>query len=61
VPLRLPHRTLAGMIGARRPTVTTALGQLIARGDIARRRDGSWLLIRRPAEAGEPVAERARV
>ena len=28
VSLRLPHRTLAGMVGARRPSVTTALGQL---------------------------------
>ena len=26
VSLRLPHRTLAGMVGARRPSVTTALG-----------------------------------
>jgi hypothetical protein len=31
VDLRLPHRTLAGMVGARRPAVTTALGQLAAR------------------------------
>jgi CRP-like cAMP-binding protein len=61
--LRLPHRTLAGMIGARRPTVTTALGQLIARGDVVRRRDGSWLLLRRPAEAAGlgPRAGRANV
>ena len=56
VTLNLPHRTLAGMIGARRPTVTTALGQLISRGDVIRRRDGSWLLLRRPPDA-EPVAE----
>ena len=44
VNLRLPHRTLAGMVGARRPTVTTALGQLTAREQIARRADGGWLL-----------------
>jgi CRP/FNR family cyclic AMP-dependent transcriptional regulator len=44
VGLRLPHRTLAGMVGARRPSVTTALGQLIARGEIERRPDGGWLL-----------------
>ena len=37
VSLRLPHRTLAGMVGARRPSVTTALGQLMARGAIERR------------------------
>jgi CRP-like cAMP-binding protein len=44
VSLRLSHRTLAGMVGARRPSVTTALGQLMARGDLERRPDGEWLL-----------------
>jgi CRP/FNR family cyclic AMP-dependent transcriptional regulator len=44
VSLRLSHRTLAGMIGARRPSVTTALGQLMARGELVRRPDGEWLL-----------------
>ncbi len=44
VALPLSHRTLAGMVGARRPSVTTALGQLIARGEIERRADGEWLL-----------------
>ena len=48
VDLNLPHRTLAGMIGARRPSVTTALGQLMARGAIARRPHGGWLLCGRP-------------
>lgn len=50
--LRLPHRTLAGMVGARRPSVTTALGQLIARGAIERRTDGAWILRGTPAERG---------
>ena len=50
VNLRLPHRTLAGMVGARRPSVTTALGQLMARQDIERRPDGSWLLLGEPPE-----------
>ena len=44
VNVRLPHRTLAGMVGARRPSVTTALGQLIARKEVERRPDGGWLL-----------------
>ena len=44
VSLRLSHRTLAGMVGARRPSVTTALGQLMARGEIERRADGEWIL-----------------
>jgi CRP/FNR family cyclic AMP-dependent transcriptional regulator len=56
VNLRLPHRTLAGMVGARRPSVTTALGQLIARGEIERRPEGGWILRGTPPEppqAGE--------
>jgi CRP/FNR family transcriptional regulator, cyclic AMP receptor protein len=44
VSLRLSHKTLAGMVGARRPSVTTALGQLMARGEIERRADGEWIL-----------------
>ena len=48
VSLRLPHRTLAGMVGARRPSVTTALGQLMARGAIERRQDGAWILRDQP-------------
>jgi CRP-like cAMP-binding protein len=44
VSLRLSHRTLAGMVGARRPSVTTALGQLMGRGEIERRDDGEWVL-----------------
>jgi CRP-like cAMP-binding protein len=44
VSLRLSHRTLAGMVGARRPSVTTALGQLMARGKLERRADGEWIL-----------------
>jgi CRP/FNR family transcriptional regulator, cyclic AMP receptor protein len=44
VSLRLSHRTLAAMVGARRPSVTTALGQLMARGEIERRAGGEWIL-----------------
>jgi CRP/FNR family cyclic AMP-dependent transcriptional regulator len=56
VSLRLSHRTLAGMIGARRPSVTTALGQLMARGVLQRRVDGEWLLC---GEAPEPRSAHA--
>ncbi len=61
VSLRLPHRTLAGMVGARRPSVTTALGQLMARGEIQRRSDGAWVLCGEPPEwpAQAPAATRA--
>jgi hypothetical protein len=38
------------MVGARRPSVTTALGQLIARNEIERRPDGGWLLRGDPPE-----------
>jgi len=54
VNLSLPHRTLAGMVGARRPSVTTALGQLIDRKAIERRADGGWLLRGDPPEARAP-------
>ena len=50
VSVRLPHRTLAAMVGARRPSVTTALGQLISRGELARRPDGGYVLKGSPPE-----------
>ena len=56
VSLRLSHRTLAGMVGARRPSVTTALGQLMGRGEIERREDGEWVL-RGNAPAPRDVAD----
>jgi CRP/FNR family transcriptional regulator, cyclic AMP receptor protein len=61
VSLRLSHRTLAGLIGARRPSVTTALGQLMARGAIERREDGEWILLGTPPEPrrGQVRFERA--
>lgn len=55
--LRLPHRTLAGMVGARRPSVTTALGQLMARGAVERRADGAWVLRGGPPERQEADVE----
>ena len=65
VNLRLPHRTLAGMVGARRPSVTTALGQLIARNAIERRADGGWILHgpppEPPAHAGDTLRFERRV
>jgi len=44
VPLRLSHAVLAEVVGARRPSVTTALGELRRDGLLERRSDGSWLL-----------------
>ncbi|HEV2769172.1 MAG TPA: Crp/Fnr family transcriptional regulator [Solirubrobacteraceae bacterium] len=49
VPLRLTHRTLADLVGARRPSVTAALGDLSRRGLITRAGDG-WVLQGDPSE-----------
>jgi CRP-like cAMP-binding protein len=57
ISLRLSHRTLAAMVGARRPSVTTALGQLIARGEIDRRADGEWLLLGEAPVTQDPEME----
>jgi CRP-like cAMP-binding protein len=44
VPLALTHRQLALLVGAQRPSVTSALGTLADRGLLRRDRHGSWLL-----------------
>jgi CRP/FNR family cyclic AMP-dependent transcriptional regulator len=44
VPLRLTHQTLGRLVGAQRPSVTTALKQLADEGSLTRLRDQSWLL-----------------
>ena len=49
LPLNLPHRTLATLIGARRPSVTTALTGLSRAGLVERLPDG-WLLHGDPAD-----------
>jgi CRP/FNR family transcriptional regulator, cyclic AMP receptor protein len=59
VPLSLPHRIIASMIGARRPTVSTAIARLIADHRIERRADGTWLL--RGDPVGLPTAATSRL
>ncbi len=59
VPVRLPHRMLAQMVGARRPSVTTALAALRAEGALVERDDGSWLLPGEAPEALRAVYEQA--
>jgi CRP/FNR family transcriptional regulator, cyclic AMP receptor protein len=49
LPLSLPHRTLATLVGARRPSVTTALSGLARDGLVERTEDG-WLLHGDPDE-----------
>jgi CRP-like cAMP-binding protein len=44
VPIRLTHETLSLLVGARRPSVTTALGALAGRGDLERRENGEWVM-----------------
>jgi CRP/FNR family transcriptional regulator, cyclic AMP receptor protein len=40
----LNHRALAELVGAQRPTVSIALKGLQERGQLRRRRDGTWIL-----------------
>jgi hypothetical protein len=44
VPLPLPHQRLADLVGAHRPTVTSAMGDLVRAGALSRRDDGVWVL-----------------
>jgi CRP-like cAMP-binding protein len=55
--LQMPvtHSMLAGIVGARRPSVTTALGRLQQSGALERLPDGRWLL------RGQPPREFARL
>jgi CRP/FNR family cyclic AMP-dependent transcriptional regulator len=58
LPMTLSHRMLGQLIGARRPTVSTALGELAKQGELARRVDGTWLLTGVPVGVPEPEIER---
>lgn len=42
IPIRLSHRSLAALIGARRPSITSAIGALTEQGLIERAEDGTW-------------------
>lgn len=44
LPEFLSHGTLALLLGARRPSVTSAMVRLSARGELERRPDGRWLV-----------------
>ncbi len=61
VPLVLSHRLIGELVGARRPTISTALGELARDGQLVRRDDGTWLLTGEPVAVPElPVAEVVR-
>ena len=50
VPLPLSHQRLADLVGAHRPSVTTAMGELARSGAVSRRKDGIWILHNAPPE-----------
>ena len=59
VPLALPHRIIAQLVGARRPTVSTAIVRLVEHGVLERRSGGTWVLHGEPV--GLPTKQTARV
>jgi hypothetical protein len=65
VPLALSHRVLGQLVGARRPTVSTALAQLAREDKVQRREDGTWLLLGEPegvaVDSAEVVRQRRRL
>ncbi len=48
LPLPLGHQRLADLVGAHRPSVTTAMGELARSGSLSRRESGEWVLHGRP-------------
>jgi CRP-like cAMP-binding protein len=54
LPISLTHDALGEMVGARRPTVTLALGELIEQGAILRQ-DRGWLLVAPPPQPAADI------
>jgi CRP-like cAMP-binding protein len=59
VPLPLSHQRLADLIGAHRPSVTTAIGKLTRSGALSRGSDGTWVLHGSPPDKlrGHPLGD----
>jgi CRP/FNR family cyclic AMP-dependent transcriptional regulator len=51
VPLPLNHQRLADIVGAHRPSVTSAMGELTRAGMVSRRGSGDWVLHGAPPES----------
>lgn len=49
IPFRLTHEVLGEILGAQRPSVTTALRRLQAAGQVKRGRDGGYVLLEDPS------------
>ncbi len=56
LPLSLTHDLLGGLVGARRSTVTLALGELAERGALIRQ-NGGWLLLEPPPKSSAELPE----
>jgi CRP-like cAMP-binding protein len=54
LPVSLTHEALGALVGARRPTVTLALGELADRGAVVRQ-DQGWLLLESPPRPERPA------
>jgi CRP/FNR family transcriptional regulator, cyclic AMP receptor protein len=59
VPIRVTHQLLAGVVGAQRPSVTTALSALRRSGEVERLPDGTWRLHGDPPHEFGPVHDAA--
>jgi CRP-like cAMP-binding protein len=53
MPVSLSHQMLGQIVGARRPTVSSALGVLARQQLVKRRADGGWLLVGEPPALGQ--------
>ncbi len=49
IPFRITHEVLSEILGAQRPSVTTAFRKLVDQGRVTREADGSFLLLRQPS------------
>ncbi len=58
VSIKLTHQDLSRLVGATRPSVTVALGEIADRGWTVRRDDGSWLLPHDPPPQIQTMLER---
>lgn len=59
VPLKMSHRAIGHLVGAQRPSVTTALQQLSTERLVTRRSDGTWMLHGDPPNTLEQLREAA--